>query len=104
MVCTSLAECLIIADSRAKSYGILPWRSASTGTSFCVALRVSPCESTSENVPCTRSKTATSAALLKAFDETASWRVAGRTLELSDATPMVRSRWTVTAIESGGQP
>jgi heat shock protein HslJ len=43
------------------------------------------------------------AALLKALDQTASWRVAGRTLELSDATPMVRSRWTVTAIESGGQ-
>ena len=44
------------------------------------------------------------AALLKALGDTASWKVAGRTLELSDATPTVRSRWTVTAIESGDKP
>ena len=44
------------------------------------------------------------AELLKALDETASWKVAGRTLELFDATPTVRSRWTVTAVESGDKP
>jgi heat shock protein HslJ len=43
-------------------------------------------------------------ALLKALEATASWKVTGRTLELADATPAVRTRWTVTAIESGGQP
>lgn len=41
------------------------------------------------------------ASLLKALGDTASWKVVGRTLELSDATPTVRSRWSVTAIESG---
>jgi META domain len=43
-------------------------------------------------------------ALLKALGDTASWRVAGRTLELSDASPAVRTRWTVTAVESGVTP
>jgi heat shock protein HslJ len=41
------------------------------------------------------------ASLLRAFQDTATWKVDGRTLELSDATPAVRTRWTVTAVESG---
>ena len=41
------------------------------------------------------------ASLLKALDDTASWKVVGRTLELSDAKPTVRARWSVTAMESG---
>lgn len=41
------------------------------------------------------------ASLLKALSATASWKVGGRTLELYDATPTLRARWTVTAIESG---
>ncbi len=41
-------------------------------------------------------------ALLKALEDTASWKVDGRILELFDATPVLRARWTVTAIESGG--
>jgi heat shock protein HslJ len=43
-------------------------------------------------------------ALLKALADTASWKVTGRTLELADATAAVRSRWTVTAVESGDTP
>lgn len=42
-------------------------------------------------------------ALLKALEDTASWRIEGRTLELLDASSSVRARWTVTAIEKGGQ-
>jgi heat shock protein HslJ len=41
------------------------------------------------------------AAVLKALQGTVSWKVDGRTLELSDATT-VRARWTVTSVESGG--
>ena len=40
------------------------------------------------------------AAVLKALQDTVSWKVDGRTLELSDATT-VRARWTVTSVESG---
>lgn len=43
-------------------------------------------------------------ALLKALQETSSWKLEGRTLELSDATAAVRTRWTVTAVESGEKP
>lgn len=41
------------------------------------------------------------AALLKALQDTVTWKVDGRTLELSDANSTVRARWTVTAVESG---
>ncbi len=41
------------------------------------------------------------ASLLKALGDTASWKVVGRALELSDATATVRARWSVTAMESG---
>jgi putative lipoprotein len=40
------------------------------------------------------------AALLKALADTVSWKVDGRTLELSDQTS-VRARWTVTSVEAG---
>lgn len=43
------------------------------------------------------------AALLKALEDTVSWKVDGRTLELFDASPSLRSRWTVTVIESDGE-
>jgi heat shock protein HslJ len=43
-------------------------------------------------------------ALLKVLEATASWKVAGRTLELSDASATVRARWTVRSIESGDKP
>jgi heat shock protein HslJ len=44
------------------------------------------------------------AAVMKALEETASWKIDGRKLELFDATDKLRSRWTVTAIESGVPP
>jgi heat shock protein HslJ len=44
------------------------------------------------------------AAVLKALGDTASWKVDGRTLELSDATATVRSRWSVTIVEAGETP
>jgi len=44
------------------------------------------------------------AALLKALEDTASWKVEGQTLELSDASRSLRTRWTVTMIESAGEP
>jgi len=43
-------------------------------------------------------------ALIKALEATASWRIDGRRLELLDATSILRSRWTATAIESGARP
>ena len=39
--------------------------------------------------------------LLRALQATASWKVTTNTLELFDATGTVRSRWSVTMIESG---
>jgi heat shock protein HslJ len=44
------------------------------------------------------------AAVMKALDETATWKIDGRTLELFDATGKLRSRWTATLIESGAKP
>lgn len=44
------------------------------------------------------------AALLKALAETASWKLDGHVLELFDAAPSLRSRWTVLLIESGSEP
>jgi heat shock protein HslJ len=44
------------------------------------------------------------AAVMKSLEETASWKIDGRQLELFDATGKLRSRWTVTAIESGVVP
>lgn len=43
-------------------------------------------------------------ALIKALQETASWRIDGRKLELLDATSIQRSRWKATAIESAARP
>ena len=43
-------------------------------------------------------------ALLETLADTASWKVTGRTLELADANAVVRTRWTVTAVESGETP
>lgn len=39
--------------------------------------------------------------LLRALGATTRWKVSGNTLELSDASGTVRTRWTVTMIESG---
>ena len=39
--------------------------------------------------------------LLRALAATTRWRVTGNTLELSDASGTVRTRWTATMIESG---
>ena len=39
--------------------------------------------------------------LLRALAATARWKVTGNTLELFDASGVVRTRWTVTMIESG---
>jgi putative lipoprotein len=40
-------------------------------------------------------------ALLKALQDTVSWKVDGRTLELADSTRTVRTRWTVRSVETG---
>lgn len=44
------------------------------------------------------------AAVMKALEETATWKIDGRKLELFDATGKLRSRWTATVIESGVKP
>lgn len=44
------------------------------------------------------------AAVLKALEATAAWKIDGRELELFDATGKLRSRWTATVIESGVKP
>jgi heat shock protein HslJ len=43
-------------------------------------------------------------ALLQALQETASWRIDGRKLDLLDSSATPRSRWTATAIETGARP
>lgn len=44
------------------------------------------------------------AAVMKALEQTATWKIDGRKLELFDATGKLRSRWTATVIESGVKP
>ena len=44
------------------------------------------------------------AGVMKALKETASWKIDGRKLEFFDTTGKLRSRWTVTSIESGAAP
>jgi len=63
-------------------------------------LHVEPLATTRMACPESSSETA----LIKALEETASWRIGGRKLELLDARSFAQSRWTATAIESGARP
>src|SRR3990167_20039 len=77
-------------------HGILPRLSVRTGTSFCLAFRISPCESTSEKSPSTRSNTATSAGLpgfSDAISPVLSIARAGATVASSTTFSSVRPRW-----------
>jgi putative lipoprotein len=63
-------------------------------------LRIGPLATTRMACPDGSAETA----LLKALQETASWKIDGRRLELLDGSAAARTRWTVTAIETGEKP